>query len=162
VVVGSEMLGVWLDLDDTIEPWSPDSDHALPRHSGGSPWTGASGSPRNAAGQVRGKHYTEWVDDVKALKRHEAYEEALILLSELMDAVEAESRAQNWVIAPWYYEQAAIVKRKLKDYQGEVEVLQRYLEAVAETPDGPRPELLDRQAKVVALRDRKAQRASGR
>jgi HIRAN domain len=158
---GRPSLGVWLDLDDDIVPLTPEiaTQLAQRRQSAGRPWTGESDSPRSAAGQHRGKHYTEWVDDVKALKRHEAYGEAHDLLQHLVEAVEQEAKAEQWAPAPWYYEQLAIVNRKLADYDGEVATLERYIEfATSLDPAGPRPEMLERLPKARALRLRKTGR----
>jgi hypothetical protein len=55
---------------------------------------------------------------------------------------EAESKVggQDWGVAPWYYEQLAILYRKGKDYSKEVEILERY-EAQSKAP-GMGPEKL--------------------
>ena len=63
---------------------------------------------------------------MKALKRHGALDAAARLLRELIDAVEAESRSEGIGVAPWYYEQLAIVLRRLGDRAGEVAVLERF------------------------------------
>lgn len=73
-----------------------------------------------------GKYYTKYVDTVKELKRTREYEKAEQLLLALVDAVEAESKAKNWVVAPWYYEQLAIIYRKQKQLDKEIAILQRY------------------------------------
>jgi hypothetical protein len=83
------------------------------------------------------RHFTEWVDEVSDLRRAERLDEALTLLSHLMDATEAEAAANRWGVAPWYYEQAAIIHRKLGDKAAEVEVLERY-ERQAKAP-GAKP-----------------------
>ena len=43
-----------------------------------------------------------------------------------MDATESEAKANQCGVAPWYYEQAAIVHRKRGDKAAEVEVLERF------------------------------------
>ena len=78
-------------------------------------------------GQYRGRHYTEWVETVKTLKRDGDYTSALNLLDGLMSAVEAEYRVDRLAAAPWYFEQAGIIHRKLGDYDDEVAVLERCL-----------------------------------
>ena len=81
------------------------------------------------AGLVEGKHYTKWVDCVKKLKRESKHQEAIILLLQLVDAVEKESTVGGKSyggIAPWYYEQLAILYRKEKLHQEEVDILERY------------------------------------
>jgi len=81
----------------------------------------------NPEGLYKGKHYTEWVDDVKRLKRENKLDECLVLLFGLIEATEREAKAEGWPYgAPGYYEQAAIVFRKLKRYGDEIEVLKRW------------------------------------
>lgn len=79
-------------------------------------------------GSVRDRHYTEYVETVKALRREGSVEEAEHLLLELVDATEAEARAQGsgWGVAPWYYEQLAILYRKQGSPEKEVAILERY------------------------------------
>lgn len=81
----------------------------------------------NSPGLYKGKHYTQWVDDVKWLKRENKFDECLILLFGLIEATEREAKAEGWpYAAPWYYEQAAIIFRKLKRYEDEIQVLKRW------------------------------------
>lgn len=54
------------------------------------------------AAMVRGRHYTEWVETVKQLKRDGQYEKALLLLLECQAAT---SRHEPGRPAPWYFEQ---------------------------------------------------------
>lgn len=122
--------GIVLDLavpehahpDDPAPPPKP-SRHAHPDgiH------TGATGSPRSDAGLVHGKHYTEWVEAVKSFKRLGELDAAQRLLVKLCDAAEAEAEAEGFPIAPWYFEQLAIVERKRKNYDAEVAILTRYV-----------------------------------
>jgi hypothetical protein len=94
-------------------------------------------------GHHKGRHYTEWVEEVKALKRAGRLDNASRLLQALIVAVEEESRIERWTPAPWYYEQLAIIRRKQKDQAGEESVLRRYI--AASMPYGaPRAELLAR------------------
>lgn len=62
------------------------------------------------------------------MKREERHDEAIALLLNLIDATEAESRESGGPsgVAPWYYEQLAIIYRKVKRYSDEVVVLERY------------------------------------
>lgn len=101
-------------------------------------------------GFVRGRHYTEYVEEVKELRRagHEAEAEKLLL--ELVDATEAEAQAQRWGVAPWYYEQLAISYRKRKDYLSEIAILERFARQV-HAPGAASPQLLERLAKARAL-----------
>ena len=79
------------------------------------------------AGFINGKHYTFYVDTVKQLKRDGKLDEAEKLLLKLIDAVEEESRQEGVLVAPWYYEQLAILYRKQKLYEKEVSILTRFV-----------------------------------
>lgn len=63
---------------------------------------------------------------MKELKRQGRLEELEKLLMELIDAVEAEARRNNWGVASWYYEEAAKLYRKQKDFAREVAILERF------------------------------------
>ena len=77
-------------------------------------------------GKYKGMHYTTYVDQIKGLKRSGKLKEAEELLISLLDAVEGEAKATGHGVAPWYYEQVAIIRRKQKRYTEEVEILERY------------------------------------
>ena len=53
-------------------------------------------------------------------------DEAGSLLCRLVEATEAEACANRWGVAPWYYEQLAIIYAKLHDAQAELSILERY------------------------------------
>lgn len=158
---GTTYLGIWLHLDHpgAIVPaeeedprtWSDWQRTREERHEA-RPLTGASRHSASSAGIVRGRHYTDWVDDVKSLKRHAALDECHALLLELIEAVERESAEQRMSPAPWYYEQLAIVLRKQRDFAAEVDVLERYL-AHPHPTSAPRTELRERLEKARAKRD---------
>lgn len=80
------------------------------------------------AGSVDGEHYTDSVARVKQLKREGRNQEAIEVLLRSVDATESESKfaGEGWGVAPWYYEQLAILYRKEKLYHKEVEILERY------------------------------------
>ncbi len=80
------------------------------------------------AGSVDGEHYTDHVERVKQLKRDGRYDEAIELLTKLVDATESESRTagHGWGVAPWYYEQLAIIYRQQKRLDDEIAILERY------------------------------------
>jgi len=85
-------------------------------------------------GFYKGKHYTDYVDQVKALKRDERrLAEAEELLIGLIDAVEAEAFAKQVAMAPWYTEQLAIVYHEQRRYAAELALLERY-DRAARTP----------------------------
>ena len=94
----------------------------------------------NKAGDYKGKHFSAWVDTVKDLKRQSRNTEAIELLTHLVEATEADSRANLWGVAPWYYEQLAILYRKAGEIQAEVTILERY-EAQQHAPGAGRAKL---------------------
>lgn len=103
----------------------------------------------------RGRHYAEYVDEVKELKRGGRLEEAAELLLDLIEVVEREAEVMKWGVAPWYYEQAAIVFRKLKAPEREVQVLERYADR-KRAPGRKSDELLSRLCRLRSITDRAA------
>ncbi len=77
-------------------------------------------------GYVDGKHYTEHVETVKQLKRDGNYHDAATLLLRLVDATESEDAVERFGVAPWYYEQLAIIYRKQGEPDSERTVLRRF------------------------------------
>ncbi|WP_070988903.1 hypothetical protein [Halofilum ochraceum] len=98
-----------------------------------------------AAGSHDGGHYTDYVERVKQLKRERRHEEAIELLMNLVRATESESKTagQGWGVAPWYYEQLAIIYRKEKRIADEIEILERY-EAQPKAPGAGPSKLKER------------------
>ena len=76
---------------------------------------------------VRGRHYTEYVEQAKELKRQGNLVDVLGLLEELIAAAAAEANRDRLAMPPWYAEQAAVVHRKLGDRASELAVLRRYV-----------------------------------
>ena len=111
---------------------------------------GAAG-PEPKAGFVDGRHYTEWVESVKQLKRDDEIDAAIGLLSKRVAAVEDEAQAEGIEAAPWYTEQLAICYRKQKDYDAEIAVLERYT-SLSDLPSNRPQELLARLEKARQLR----------
>jgi hypothetical protein len=107
-------------------------------------------SGKTQAGELRGRHFTEYVDDVKALRRDGNDDAAERLLLELIDVNEAEARTQGWGVAPWYYEQLAVIYHKRKDSVGEVAILERYAGA-PHAPGAGVNKLLERLEKARGL-----------
>jgi hypothetical protein len=100
-----------------------------------------------AVASVDGKHYTDHVEDVKALKREGKLEEAEALLLRLVASTEAESEVTGLGVAPWYYEQLAIVYRKLGRNSEERQILERY--ARQKKAPGAKPAKLDERLKAL-------------
>ncbi len=114
-------------------------------------------------------HYTDNVEIVKQLKRDKKYDEAIEILLKSVDLTEAESvrknstpalddkfaflsagRTNSWGVAPWYYEQLAIIYRKQKKYAEEVAILERYNEQPKAPGAGPK-KLAERLVKAKDL-----------
>ncbi|QIB50365.1 hypothetical protein [Pseudomonas sp. OIL-1] len=124
-----------------------------------------------SAGKINDGHYTDSVEKIKALKREGRNLEAIELLLKCIDATEKEAKSANakpsvlderfsfleegrsehgWGVAPWYYEQLAILYRKEKQYQKEVEILERYKKQEKAPGVGPQ-KLADRLVKAKEL-----------
>lgn len=92
-------------------------------------------------------HYTDFVETVRELKRKGELDEAEALLLQTIEATEAESRNKGWGVAPWYYEQLAIVYRKQKKFDKEQEILERFSQQ-KHAPGASPPKLLARLQKI--------------
>lgn len=85
-----------------------------------------SSHPESQSGFVRGKHFTSYVPDVTELRRRGDDETAERLLLELVDATESESKSDGLGVAPWYYQQLAILYKKRGEPGNEMAILERY------------------------------------
>ena len=103
-------------------------------------------------------HYTESVERVKHLRAENRVQEVVELLLKLIGETEAEAKARGagWGVAPWYYEQLAILYRKEKRHVDEVEILERY-ESQPKAPGVGPGRLAARLVKARRLRDARAQ-----
>jgi len=90
-------------------------------------------------GQNKYGGYLAVVPKVKALKAAGKNKKAIKLLLSAVDLTEAESHyiGGGWGVAPWYYEQLAILYRKEKDYKKEVSILERYAAQQKSIGKGP-------------------------
>ncbi len=77
-------------------------------------------------GFYKGKHYTEYIDEVKSLMRDNRFDDAEKLLLGLVSATEAEARSKGFGVAPGYYERLAVLYRKKKDRDAEIAILERF------------------------------------
>lgn len=102
---------------------------------------------KSRPGYYNGKHFTEYVDVVKQLKRENKLDLAEKLLLALVDATESESEKDGFGVAPWYYEQLAIVYRKCKKVDDEISILERFAKQ-KHAPGATPPQLLERLEKV--------------
>ena len=91
---------------------------------------------------------------MKQLRAENRSEEAEDLLLKLIGETEAEARAHGagWGVAPWYYEQLAILYRKEKRYSDEVQILERYQHQPKAPGVGPK-KLAERLLRARRLRD---------
>ncbi|MFK5947285.1 MAG: hypothetical protein QM500_00770 [Methylococcales bacterium] len=97
------------------------------------------------AGSDNDAYYIDRVELIKKLKKERKYDEAIGILLKSVELTENESkkgdsmpvheekfdflsegRTNSWGVAPWYYEQLAIIYRKQKKYADEVSILERY------------------------------------
>jgi len=92
-------------------------------------------SPASASRKIRelvvtltpeASRINDLVERVKMLKRSGGYSTALGLLLAEIDSQEGASVEQQCGVAPWYYEQAAILYRKLDDPRAEIAILERF------------------------------------
>ena len=77
-------------------------------------------------GFFNGRHYTTYVEEAKKLKKANRLEELEKLLLELVSATEYQSQVEGGGLAPWYYEQLALIYRKNKDIIKERSILERF------------------------------------
>ncbi|MDP1563581.1 MAG: hypothetical protein Q8M16_19555 [Pirellulaceae bacterium] len=106
------------------------------------------------AKSVAGGHYSDYVASVKQLKSENQNEKAIKLLLRLVAKIEKEAqlKGDGWGVAPWYYEQLAIIYRKEKQYENEVKILERY----ECQPKGAGPDKLSlRLLKAREIRDKR-------
>lgn len=75
---------------------------------------------------VKGGHYTDYVDRVKQLIREKQHNEAIELLLRLIDEVEEEAKREGHGVAPWYYDQLANIYKKEKRTADEIKILERF------------------------------------
>ena len=99
-------------------------------------------------------HYTDFVDRIKWLKAEKRHEEAIELLFNLVQETEDEAAAEGFGVAPWYYEQLAILLRKEKRYGDEVLILERY-EAQPKARGAKPAKLAARLVRAREARDKK-------
>lgn len=111
-------------------------------------------------GYYQGRHFTEYVEKVRGLKRAGELDAAARLLLNLVKATEAESRATGHGVAPWYYEHLAIVYRKQKDPVNEKRLLMRFAEQVHGR--GVKPEKLLKRLQAIGLTEAEQSRIEAR
>lgn len=108
---------------------------------------------RKRAGQLEGKHYTNYVEEVKSLKRAGDIDAAAGLLLRLLDAVERESKVSgpDWPIPPWFHTQLAVIYRKQKAYAQESALLRRFVLLHEGKRERPGEDVMKRLEKAQSL-----------
>lgn len=74
-----------------------------------------------------GRDICDWVSDISALKRSGDLSRALVIARGCMDAMIAAARLKPVNVAEYYVTQVAIIQHKQKDYEGEIETIERWL-----------------------------------
>lgn len=92
-------------------------------------------------------HYSDYTDQVRLLKQEKRYEEAVKVLERLVEETERESKRDKCGVAPWYYEQLAILYSNLKRPNDEEAILERY-EAQKKVPGAGPAKLAERLEKI--------------
>ena len=100
-------------------------------------------------GLVGDRHYSTYAEEVRRLEREGDLDYAEALLLYLVEATEAEAKANRQAVAPWYYERLAIIYRKNKESAAEMAILERY-ERHAEAYGAGSPKLARRLAGLRA------------
>jgi hypothetical protein len=102
-----------------------------------------SSHPESQSGFVRGKHFTSYVSEVTELGRQGNDQAAERLLLELVEGTEAEARSDGHGVAPWYYQQLAVLYRKRGEPRNEIAILERFA-GQPQAPGATPPKLLTR------------------
>lgn len=108
--------------------------------------------PIEMPGYYQGRHYTTYVEKVEELKRSDLLDEAESLLLGLVEAVEAQSKVDGFGLAPYYFEELAVIYRKRKDYSKEITILERYINNMSESNIKPR--IIERLEKAKSLENK--------
>jgi DNA polymerase-3 subunit epsilon len=111
--------------------------------------------PGVAAGTYEERQVHEWADAIRQLRREGRVVDTERILVGCIQATEAEARRDRMGVAPFCYEQLAILYSKAKRFDDELAVLERYNEA-PKAPGATPGKLADRLEKVrtkVAARD---------
>jgi hypothetical protein len=106
--------------------------------------------PVQRPGYLGGRHFTEYVEEIKALRSRGELEALERLLLDLIPIMEAEVGARS---GAFYFEELAKVYRKRKDYQREVAVLEHYV-ILNLAGNGGDPDLLRRLERAQDLLER--------
>lgn len=103
--------------------------------------------PGVTSGTFEKRQVHEWADAIRQLRREGRVQEAERVLVGCIEATEQEAQQQGHGVAPFYYEQLAILYSKAKCIDDELAVLERY-EAAPKAPGASPGKLADRLVKV--------------
>ncbi|WP_276651302.1 hypothetical protein [Corynebacterium vitaeruminis] len=76
--------------------------------------------------RFRERDICDWVDSIKKMKRESRLQDALEVAKGCLDAMIEVAQENPSNAMPFYVEQVAIIQHKMKDYQAEVETLERW------------------------------------
>ena len=105
------------------------------------------------AGKYKSKHFSEYYHQVEQLKSAKKHDEAIGLLLELVAAEEQEAEVSRRGVGGYSYRQLAIIYRKEKRFDKEVEILERYAKQ-HQAPGVAQRDLAERLVKAKELRDK--------
>jgi predicted Zn-ribbon and HTH transcriptional regulator len=92
-------------------------------------------------GYFKGRHYTDWLDEVDRLERKNKQEELLSLLLSLIDATEQESQSEGWIPPRAYSYRTAGIYEDRGDFETAIAILARYRKAIEAVGKMPEPDL---------------------
>jgi hypothetical protein len=109
-------------------------------------------------GEYQGRHFTTYIDEIQSLKKSRQSDQLETLLRGLIATTEAEAYALQTLAAPAYFEELAILYRKLGRDDAELAILERYQRLPANLRHSQR--LAQRLIKVQARIAKKKQSGS--
>jgi hypothetical protein len=84
----------------------------------------------NTPGYYQGRHYSDYDKELKTLAKAKQTTELETLLLHLLDAIEAESQAEQLGIPPGYYDELAEIYHQQHNYTAEVALYQRFFKQI--------------------------------
>ena len=153
LIRGNRMLGVHVWFEKQISPGvgihvTKDRDAmevAWP------PRSSKEGVDQEARENGRGNALPHMLETVKELKRRQKYDVAEQLLLEILADEETEAKERGWGVAPAPYYHLAVIYRKQRRYDAEVELLQRFARQ-PHAPGAMPDQLLERLEKAKSKR----------
>jgi hypothetical protein len=100
----------------------------------------------------KGKPYTQYNDEITLLIKQDRLDEAEKLLRGIIMAVESDKKTSQLFPPLWYYANLANIYRKRQDTQGEIKVLETFVQ----NNSGARTTLHERLERLSVTRPEKA------